>query len=102
MAIVRSCRGGNLLNRVFKCAQVHLGGTENGRGCGEEVGAVVGAARGQRVVLVLGLALSLPFQHPFYLMRSPGSCPRSELPPGLLGEDRGGGGEGGGCAGMWR
>lgn len=43
-AIVRSRRGGNLLNRVFKCAQVHVGGTEHGRGCEEEVGVVVGGA----------------------------------------------------------
>lgn len=32
VAIVRSCRGGNLLNRFFKCVQVHLGGIENGKG----------------------------------------------------------------------
>ena len=36
VAIVRSCRGGNLLSRVFKCVQVPWGGVERGRGPGRK------------------------------------------------------------------
>lgn len=65
VAIVRSCRGGNLLSRFFKCIQVHLGGSESGRGFWKRGwGVLSGEAGGQPMVFVLALAQS-PLHHPF-------------------------------------
>ena len=55
VAIVRSCRGGNLLSRFFKCVQIHRGGTERGRGLWRRRrGVVFGGAGGQLVAICLG------------------------------------------------
>lgn len=70
VAIVRSCRGGNLLSRFFKRIQVHLGGSESGRASGRGGGGVLsgGAGGGQPMVFVLELAQSPSIPPPLSLM----------------------------------